>query len=188
MTGICARAAACVKPKPSAVPVPAEWTVYRHAKLVAGRYHDGDSFHLSTTSGDRIFRLYYVDAPETDEEFPERVAGQAKAFGVSPDRIPSLGRRATEFTEEFLRGECTVYTRMEDAEGRSRAPRVFAFVEANGRWLHEALVEAGLARVYGKSSDLPDGTAARVHWHRLDALEAAARKARAGAWAQAPAR
>jgi len=159
------------------------WTVLRDARLIESRYFDGDSFHLKPARGEEgVFRLYFADCPETDLALKERIAGQAKAFGVAADRIPPLGRRAVEFTRAFLKDGCTVYTKNEVAEGQSRMTRHFAFIEANGRWLHEALVEAGLARAYGKSIDLPDGTTVREHWNRLNALQAGARKRGAGAW------
>jgi endonuclease YncB( thermonuclease family) len=160
------------------------WTVLRDARLVEDRYFDGDSFHVKPGRGDEgVFRLYFADCPETDLRLKERMADQAKVFGLAVARIPAVGRQASEFTRQFLRDGCTVYTKREVAEGDSRMPRHFAFVEARGRWLHEALVEAGLARAFGKSSDLPDGTPARIHWKRLDSMQEAARKRGAGAWA-----
>ncbi len=159
------------------------WTVLRDVRLLEDRYFDGDSFHLKPARGDEgVFRLYFADCPETDPRLKDRMADQAKVFGVAVSRIPAIGKRAAEFTREFLREGCTVHTRREVADGDSRMPRHFAFVEVRGRWLHEALVEAGLARAYGKSSDLPDGTPARDHWKRLDSLQETARKRGAGAW------
>ena len=162
------------------------WTVLRDARLLENRYFDGDSFHLKPARGDEgVFRLYYADCPETDVTLKERIAEQAKVFGVAADRIPGIGRQAHEFTREFLKDGCTVYTKNEVAEGSSRMTRHFAFIAANGRWLHEALVEAGLARAYGKSIELPDGTPVREHWNRLNALQSGARKRGAGAWGPA---
>ena len=41
--------------------------------LVMNRFSDGDSFHVSAKGKEYIFRLYFVDAPETDAEYPKRV-------------------------------------------------------------------------------------------------------------------
>ena len=49
-----------------------------------------------------------------------------------------------------------MYTRKEDARGRGHR-RYYALVKARGKYLSLALVEAGLARVYGWRTDLPDG-------------------------------
>lgn len=181
--------AAGAGPRPHDARVPAVdaarrgWTVLRDAQLLENRYFDGDSFHLKPARGDEgVFRLYFADCPETDVTLKDRIADQAKAFGVAAARIPGLGKDALEFTREFLKDGCTIYTKHEVAEGSSRMTRHFAFIEANGRWLHEALVEAGLARAYGKSIDLPDGRTIRDHWARLNALQADARKRGAGAW------
>ena len=159
------------------------WTVLRDARLLEDRFYDGDSFHLKPGRGSEgVFRVYFADCPETDPKLKERIAEQARAFKIPVARIPVIGKRASEFTREFLREGCTVYTKMEVAEGSSRMTRHFAFIEARGRWLDEALIEAGLARAFGKSIELPDGTPVRTHWNRLNRLQDAARKAGAGAW------
>lgn len=163
----------------------ADWTRYENCRLVSGRYADGDSFHVATPAGERIFRLYYVDAPETDTNFPERVKEQAEYFEVSTRRALEIGEAARDFTARFLRGGFTVFARGEDAEGRSELPREFALIRVGDRWLDVALVEAGLARVYGKSAPLPDGTAAKRHWSDLRAAEQRAKATRAGAWGAA---
>ncbi len=45
-----------------------------------GEYSDGDSFHVKAAGKDQIFRLYAVDAPETHDDFPERVKEQQPRF------------------------------------------------------------------------------------------------------------
>lgn len=163
----------------------ADWTRYDNCRVITGRYADGDSFHVATPAGERIFRLYYVDAPETDTNFPDRVKEQAGYFKVSMRRALELGESARDFTARFLRQGFTVFTRGEDAEGRSELPREFALIRVGNQWLDVALVEAGMARVYGKSAPLPDGTAAKRHWSDLHEAEQRAKAARAGAWGAA---
>ncbi len=159
------------------------WRVLRGAHLVEERYFDGDSFHLKPAQGrEGIFRLYFADCPETDRSLKDRIAAQAKTFKIPGSRIPAMGRKAAEFTREFLRDGCTVHTKMEVAEGNSRMTRHYALIEARGRWLHEALIEAGLARAYGMSIDLPSGPSARSHWRHLHKLQDEAREHGAGVW------
>lgn len=63
---------------------------------------------------------------------------------------------------------------------------MITFVEVIGngrpRWLHELLVERGLARILTKPADLPDGTPAAKQKQHLKSLESAARRAGRGAW------
>ena len=144
--------------------------------------NDGDSFHVLQRGREYIFRLYFADAPETSEQVPERVAEQAEHWGTNARRIMESGEAAAQFTAQFLRRPFTVYTRKQDARGESRLPRYYALVEVDGKFLHAALIEAGLARAYGMWTDLPDGTPGHDHVKDMDRLEAAARRAGRGAW------
>ena len=158
------------------------WTVHRGCRHIAGEYHDGDSFMLETDAGRLVFRLYFVDAPENDRRFPDRNAVQARHFGIDESEVERFGAEARALAARFLRHGCTVYTRGEDARGSSGLPRSYALIEARGELLSEALLRAGLARAYGRACVLPDGTAARPHWDRLNELESQARQAGHGAW------
>jgi endonuclease YncB( thermonuclease family) len=158
------------------------WQTLEGCRLLPNAANDGDSFHVLHRGKEYIFRLYFADAPETSEQVPERLAEQAEHWGLEPRKVMAAGEEAGRFTAEFLRRPFTVRTRMQDARGSSRRKRYYALVEADGRPLHEALVEAGLARVYGMWADLPDGTAARDHVKALDRLEKAARRGARGAW------
>ncbi len=44
-----------------------EWIVLKDCRLIANPANDGDSFHMSAGENEYLFRLYFVDAPETDE-------------------------------------------------------------------------------------------------------------------------
>lgn len=164
----------------AAAPARGGWTTIRGARLNEERYYDGDSFELFTARSRRMYRLYFVDAPETDLSFPDRVREQADYWRVSVERALELGEEARQFVRNFARDGVTVHHRREDAAGRTQ--RTYGLVEADGRWLDEALVEAGLARLHGKGADLPDGVAEQRHWARLRAAERRAKEARAGAW------
>ncbi len=161
------------------------WRRIEGARFDQQRYADGDSFVLIHHGTSVVYRLYFVDAPETDRDFPERVREQSQWFGVAQREIPRLGQRAAQFTAEWLRaGPVTVWTRDEPAGGREGLGRRYALIARGTSWLHEALVSAGWARVYGYTVDLPDGTTAVQHRRRLEELEAGARTGGVGAWAE----
>jgi endonuclease YncB( thermonuclease family) len=161
-----------------------DWTVLNDCRLIANPSNDGDSFHVQAGKRHYVFRLYFVDAPETDASIPERVGEQAEYWGLKPEVVLKLGEKARSFTRDFLKGEFTVYTRREDAMGRGERKRYYAVVATRGGRLADALVSNGLARVYGEQTDLPDGTEAKKCWARLRVLERAAKKAGLGGWAK----
>ena len=53
---------------------------------------------------------------------------------------------------------------------------------ATGDDLAELLVSAGLARIYGTRTPLPDGRNSRAYLAHLTELEARAKSAKRGAW------
>lgn len=158
------------------------WYVYRDCRLVEHPANDGDSFHVRTRSAEYIFRLYFVDAPECDTLYPERVAEQAQYWGLSTNRVIELGRVAAAFTRQFLSGTFTVRSKRENARGQSTLPRFYGLVSTEAGDLAEALVSRGLARVHGMPTSLPDGTPPEAVFARLRALEASARRQKLGAW------
>ena len=125
------------------------WTVLENCRLILNAANDGDSFHVSAGANEYIFRLYLVDAPETDEMTPGRLVEQAKYFGISVPQAIEVGRAAKEFTRQKLSEPFTVFTRMSDAMGHSRIERFYAFVQTKEGDLGEQLVRNGLARNYG---------------------------------------
>ena len=167
----------------SPVPAAERWYTFRGCSLLNNPANDGDSFHVRHGRNEYIFRLYFVDTPESDGQIPERVRQQAEHWNMSTQDVVRLGRTAADFTRKVLRGEFTVLTRFEDAMGQSRLKRFYAVVTAENESLDEALIRNGLAGVYGEIVDLPDGTPARDHVQRLKALEREARKQKAGGWA-----
>ncbi len=160
-----------------------KWRMYENCRLVPNQSNDGDSFHVKVKHSEYIFRLYFVDTPETENSIKERVAEQAKYWGVSEKAVLRLGEDATKFTRKFLENGFTVWTRMHDAMGRSEKNRYYAVVMVGKKNLAEELVRNGLARIYGKDTDLPDGTRATTFWWRLRTAEREAKKKRAGAFA-----
>jgi endonuclease YncB( thermonuclease family) len=159
------------------------WTRLDGCVLVPNLHNDGDSFRVRHDGKEYIFRLYYVDVPEQDAEFPQRVREQADYFGIEPAQLSEVGRAAAETVRARLSQPFTVITRWHGAQGRSVTPRFYAFVEANGRDLAEELIESGLARVFGVRVTRPDGERAGDYRARLLKMEDRARESKAGAWA-----
>ena len=158
------------------------WNVLRHCRLIPHAGNDGDSFHVRHENRHYIFRLYFVDAPETDGALMQRMSQQAAYWGISTAQVRELGLQAAAVAREQLDGTFTVYTKFVDARGRSSRKRYFAFVDVEGAYLAEELVARGLARVYGFRDRLPDGISKRRFLRRLQAAEAKAKKQRRGAW------
>jgi endonuclease YncB( thermonuclease family) len=147
-------------------------------------WNDGDSFHVILPDAKEvIFRLYFVDTPEEERAYADRLAEQAAYFGITPDAAIQIGREASEFTKQALTKPFTIYTRWRRALGRSAIWRYYAIVvTADGHDLNELLVSAGLARIYGTRTPLPDGRDSRTYLAHLRELETHAKAARRGAW------
>ena len=148
------------------------------------RWNDGDSFHVVLPDQKEvIFRLYFVDTPEEERVYADRIAEQAAYFGISADAALEVGKEASEFTKRTLEKPFTTYTRWRRALGRSAIWRYYAIVvTADGHDLNELLVSAGLARIYGTRTPLPDGRDSRTYLAHLHELENEARAAKRGAW------
>jgi endonuclease YncB( thermonuclease family) len=160
-----------------------KWRTFEDCTLMPNESNDGDSFHVKVKRREYIFRLYFTDAPETDMSFPDRVAEQAGYWGISPKAAVRLGHQTATFTRKFLADGFTVYTKMDDARGRSDKERFYAIVMVGEKTLSEELVRNGLARVFGQDTDLPDGTRSTTFWWRLKTAEREAKKNRVGAFA-----
>jgi endonuclease YncB( thermonuclease family) len=159
-----------------------KWRTFENCTLVPNESNDGDSFHVKVKRREYIFRLYFADTPETDMSFPDRVAEQADYWGIGQKAAVRLGHQAANFTRKFLADGFTVYTKMDDARGRSDKERFYAIVMVGEKNLSEELVRNGLARIFGQDTDLPDGTRSTPFWWRLKTAEREAKKNRLGAF------
>jgi endonuclease YncB( thermonuclease family) len=159
-----------------------EWIVLKDCRLIPNPANDGDSFHVSAGGKEYLFRLYFVDAPETDEMTPGRLVQQAKYFGISVPQAIEVGRRAKEFVDEKLATPFTVFTHMSDAMGQSRLERFYAFVQTKDGDLGEQLVRNGLARNYGFKGTPPGLQGSRIEFEKLQQLENEAKQEKIGAW------
>jgi endonuclease YncB( thermonuclease family)/predicted flap endonuclease-1-like 5' DNA nuclease len=159
------------------------WTTLENCRYLVKRANDGDSFHVSVGGKEYIFRLYFVDAPETDSEFPDRIKVQARYFGLADDQTLNLGELAKAFTREKLSRPFIVRTRWQDAMGRSRMQRFYAFVQTYNGDLGEQLVEHGLARRYGAAAKPSELSSSQQEWQKLANLEEKAKQEKVGGWA-----
>ena len=159
-----------------------QWIVLNNCRLIANPANDGDSFHVSAGEKEYIFRLYLVDAPETDEMTPGRLVEQANYFGISVPQAIEVGRAATEFTREKLSEQFIVFKRLADALGRSRIERLYAFVQTREGDLGEQLVRNGLARNYGFKAPPPGLKSSRLEIEKLQQFEDEAKREKIGGW------
>jgi DNA uptake protein ComE-like DNA-binding protein len=159
-----------------------DWIVLKDCRLIPNPANDGDSFHVSARQKEYLFRLYLVDAPETDEMTPRRLIEQAKYFSITVPQAIEVGRAAKDFTQEKLSQPFTVLTHMSDAMGQSRLERFYAFVETKEGDLGEQLVRNGLARAYGFKTAPPGLTSSRIEVEKLQQFEDEAKREKIGAW------
>jgi len=159
-----------------------QWVTYKDCRYLPNTANDGDSFHVRAAGREYIFRLYFVDAPETDMSVPDRVAEQAKYFHATIQDALRIGIEAERFTRQKLSHPFTVRTCKQDARGRSRHPRYFALVQTDTGDLGEQLVANGLARVYGASSRPAGMSTPEGEWRKLKQLERKAKKQKIGGW------
>lgn len=160
-----------------------EWLTLKDCHYVPNAANDGDSFHVRANEKEYIFRLYLVDAPETDAADPARLIEQAKHFGISVPQVIEVGEAAKLFVQEKLAEPFTVITRMANAMGRSKSERFYAFVQTKDGDFGEQLVANGLARVHGRSAKPPGITSSATESQKLKNLENQAKQAKLGGWA-----
>jgi endonuclease YncB( thermonuclease family) len=159
------------------------WTTLDACRYVADKSNDGDSF-LVQCGRERFFvRLYFVDAPESDVSFPDRVRQQYEYFGVTADELARAGASARDYVRAVLQRPFVIHTKKTFAQGRSKHARYYGLVQVEGRYLHQVLVSEGLARNKGSRLGLPSGETARAHAQRLQSIEDHARLQRRGIWA-----
>ena len=159
-----------------------DWITLENCRLVPNAANDGDSFHVSVNGKEYIFRLYLVDAPETDAVNPARLVEQAKYFAITVPQAIEVGQAAKEFTGEKLSELFTVFTRMSDAMGRSKLERFYAFVQTKEGDLGEQLVCNGLARNYGFKAVPPGLKSSRQEVEKLQQFEDEAKREKIGGW------
>src|SRR5437763_4385152 len=159
-----------------------DWIVLKDCRLIPNPANDGDSFHVSAGEKEYIFRLYLVDAPETDEMTPARLVEQAKYFAITVPQAIEVGQAAKTFTREKLSAPFTVFTHLSDAMGQSKLERFYAYVQTKEGDLGEQLVRNGLARIYGFKAVPPRLQDSRQEIQKLQHLENEAKHEKIGGW------
>lgn len=162
---------------------PKTWVTLTNCQYVPGEFNDGDSFRVRSGTNEYIFRLYFVDAPETNLRYAERTREQSEYFGVTLDETMKAGVKAKEVVQEFLKTPFVVRTRWSTGGGRSKEPRYYSLVEVGGTNLAEFLVGQGLARNKGAVANPPSGMKSKVYIEKLQALEDEAKRKGLGVWA-----
>lgn len=163
-----------------------DFTVLEHCKLRDHRNNDGDSFHVIQSQGETEFRLYFVDTAESRKHRHngERIADQARAFGINEQATIEIGRVAKSFVKDLLKSKpFTVLTKWEEVYGPERR-YAYVVVDYEGRpvYLHELLVAKGYVRLKTRGADMPDGRKFHAYKRWLVDLEKRAKEARQGAW------
>jgi endonuclease YncB( thermonuclease family) len=161
----------------------APWITLPDCRYVPNPSNDGDSFHVRAGRKEYIFRLYFVDAAETESGLSERTEEQAEYFGITLPLTLKVGEAAKEFTRRKLQQPFTVRTCRQDALGRSKRERFYAFVQVEKKDLGEELVANGLARLHGTASQAPGLVSPEREWEELRRLEREAKTQKVGGWA-----
>jgi endonuclease YncB( thermonuclease family) len=161
-----------------------DWETISNCRLMENESNDGDSFHVKADGEERIFRLYFVDAPESEDggRVAERIKEQAELFGITEEESIEMGKKAAAFTRSVLSRPFKVTTRGQNALGASQLKREYAFVTtADGEDLGEMLISRGMARSFGEDAATDRESSSELR-AKYDRLEAKARRERLGAW------
>jgi competence ComEA-like helix-hairpin-helix protein len=165
------------------------------ATLVEADWADGDSFPVKLPDGRQVtMRLYGVDCIEwhvNDETLARRLRAQRRYFGIADTDAASSMKTARDFgkqaalrTRELLAKPFTIHTAFAGARGNGEKERAYAFVTtAEGKDLATLLVEEGLARAFGLTRQLPDGTSGNEYREALADRELTAAAEQKGIWA-----
>lgn len=163
--------------------------------LVEANWADGDSFPVKLPDGRQITaRLYGVDCIEwhvNDETLARRLRAQRRYFGIAETDAASSMKTARDFgmqaavrTRQLLAKPFTIHTAFAGARGNGDKERAYAFITcAEGKDLATVLVEEGLARAFGVTRQLPDGTSGNEYREALADHELTAAAAKKGIWA-----
>jgi endonuclease YncB( thermonuclease family) len=166
---------------------------YQGCTLAEARNNDGDSFLVKLPDGKKAeFRLYFVDTPESafksyagGDTNHQRIREQAADLGgITPEQAVEIGKKAKAYSLGLLAGRPFDLHTSWDSPFNDNRFHAFVEVKHDGkpRWLHEILVEKGLARIHTKGADLPDATSSAKHKARLKELEGVAKRTQTGAW------
>lgn len=167
-------------------PLAAEFEELEGCKYLSSSRNDGDSFITVHDGKNYVFRLYFIDTPETETTsgfMAERLADQAEYFSLPEEEVLELARIASEYTASKLVKGFKVYTRWERV---FNSDRYYAFIswEEGGeeKWLDEELTSCGFSRFKTKGAPHPQGKSVLDHKVALTVLEEQAKDNKRGGW------
>jgi hypothetical protein len=67
--------------------------------------------------------MYFVDTPEEERVYADRIAEQTAYFGILPDAAIEAGHEASGFTKRALAKPFTIQTCWRLARSRTKLPR-----------------------------------------------------------------
>ena len=84
----------------------AGWDTLTGGRLKDSAWNDGDSFHVLQGGKEFIFRLCYVDTPETKahKDLTKRTTAQARYWKIRKKDMFPLAAEAAAYTESLLAG------------------------------------------------------------------------------------
>ena len=169
---------------PKVTPKSKPWEKLVNVTFKPQKFDDGDSFQCTLQDGNElILRLYFVDTPEEEKVYADRIKDQAEYFGVSEAEVMKLGHESSAFTKKLLEKPFTVWTRWHKALGRSKQERWYcSIITHDGKDLAKELVRNGYARIYGTKTVTYDGKTSKQFVAELEALEIEAKKEKRGGW------
>jgi endonuclease YncB( thermonuclease family) len=153
--------------------------------------NDGDSFCVTTKSGEYRFSLYFVDAPDLNLGGIEQVRAHSAYFGnLTEEQLHLVARSAREYVvRELADRPFDVITRWERAPEESPNHEVTcrAFVYLNSHSgepmnLSALLIQEGLATVCSCDEALPDRCPGDTFLNDLRNYEQRAIGLKKGAW------
>jgi hypothetical protein len=140
----------------------ADFEVFPKAQLVESKNNEADTLRIkpSPTAEEAVFRLYFVDAPETTLSSPQTVQEQARYFDASQENVLKVGVEAAAYVTELLKTRpFMLYTRWEPVPDRTRYYGMIKVSLKPGEYTHLAdiLMKRGYGRLHGLTCELPDG-------------------------------
>lgn len=169
-------------------PAKTDFEVFPKAQLVESKNNEADTLRIkpSPTAEEAVFRLYFVDAPETTLASPQTVQEQARWFVTTQEKVLKAGVEATAYVTELLRKHpFMLYTRWASVPNSSRYYAMIKVALKPGEYTHldELLMRAGYARAGGVACDPPEGVLdANDYGLRLVKLGTKAREEKVGIW------
>jgi len=167
-----------------------QFQIFPRPELVESRANEADTLRVRSGQEEHIFVLYFVDALETTENHPQRVAEQARYFMVKDvETITRTGREAAAFVADVLkRKPFNVLTRWERVPNTLRYYAIIVVEGDDGRpvYLADLLMRRGYARVSGVDTFLPgDARDVPTYMAELQSLARKARETKSGIWGKA---